>query len=390
MRLFFYLLIALCVTSVLPLWQFPTPKTNLRQPMAAMCDYEETSGYDPMDRWRQVTVSGINPFTFCNGNQFNVINVPDWRWSVTKNRKTWGGFTADMGWVLMMARYTLQQPNDVITMQFPEDWGHGAGGWEDMFEPISPKRCIDDSHHVHNWDYKDDNDRRKVKMYHLYDKPAPRNLPVLTKGLLDNDIPADNDLQTMRYVFSWVFRLRPDIQRQIDSKSIKIQQPYIGVHVRWGDKVGERAGPKESSKIPLQQYSDWIRCYGNGVKTVFVASDDYRAVRELRQLLGTDFTVFTLTDPTKRGFSIVEYHGHGDDFKLRESVDMWTDMSMLAQSTHALVNMESSIGKTVHLMRLGKPANTTINMMNTYRKSKSCCSKGDLKYRLRDCFWLCT
>lgn len=63
------------------------------------------------------------------------VLIPQWHYSLSKQQFIYGGITADMGWILTVARYALTMDN--TTIQFPPNWGHSeVGSWESIFEPI--------------------------------------------------------------------------------------------------------------------------------------------------------------------------------------------------------------------------------------------------------------
>lgn len=196
--------------------------------------------------------------------------------------------------------------------------------------------------------------------------------------------PGKSDLEVMRGIFHWVFRIQKwaedDIQNRIDRWIGVPQRPFAAFHIRWGDKIGRRAGPVEGVFIPLQLFVDTLNCRLPNWKTLFVASDDQAAIDEIRSLVGKGKDVRTFP-ASYGGFSIVEYVGRTDD-----TLQLLTEMSLMADADLFLGNMQSSIFQTVHLMRGDKPADSSVNMYSLHSKQPTCCTPDKVHI---NCFWVC-
>lgn len=305
--------------------------------------------------------------------------VPTWRYSKSKGRVSYGGFTADMGWVLMVNRYALSVG---ARLKFPNDWGHGPGGWTDMFVEPYDGFCSE-LVYIHN---SDKDQRQRVKFKDFYDgsldfKVHPNSGVQRFFGMSPDP---NNDLITMRQLFKYTFQLSPSVIPGVTQEVnvLKLPVDYVGIHVRWGDKVGasvHASDPRESTYIPISVYTREIRAFD--IRDVYIATDDYRAVEELRSNLGPDYTVHTRTDRKTRGFSITKYFDSLP--RLGDSLDLWVDMEILGSAHTFVGNFESNVARMVHLMRDGR----SINIMDTFRGHDqfSCC-----RHRYSNCFWVCT
>lgn len=319
-----------------------------------------------------------NPMSTCEFNS-NVVNVPVPHWSKTKKSYRYGGFTSDMGWLLMVARYAIAKHE---YMEFPSHWGHSEQnyyGWSDMFIPVVSPTCMKGTMSVKYLDQRNTTIRHDVKFKEYYTNYVTNhtyhpNEYIATR----NGNKMTNDLGTMRQLFKWVFKVRPNIRKIIDQIKADVtridMQPYVSMHIRWGDKVGEsknKNDPVEGTKVPLEKYVKFLDRYP--YDTVFVATDDVRSIGALKTLLGPNKQVLSMSQG--RGFSISDYKP-----SLQKTLTLWAEMELLAEGQVFITNMESNVAKTVHLMM---PHGTiTHDVQNFF----SCCDQGR---RYNNCFWFC-
>mmetsp|Transcript_45206 Transcript_45206/g.72490 ORF Transcript_45206/g.72490 Transcript_45206/m.72490 type:complete len:512 (+) Transcript_45206:184-1719(+) len=381
--------------------------------------------FDPENRFRPVPndvwdkVQSKNPFVCTKHHIASIKNVlvPAWRFSRSKFFFRFGGFTADMGWVLMVTRYVVTRTNKRSTgVNFFPKWGHGCdsdvdseAGWSCFFKQITPVECLAPNTTFDFLDYKEDNVRRTVKMYDLWaddsvETTKVRNQNILNIAGLGGHVESDSDIVSMRVLFQWTFRLHESTRKMVDKVKAEVSKylpegaPYLAFHVRWGDKVGRGGGPKESQFIPLRQYLKALHCtyldLGKDLpRNIYVATDDYAAITELKETLGPEFAIYTSAQPVNKGFSIDSYHKElSPKEKYRESVRLWADMEMLAGAEVLVAHMGSNIPKTVHLMRTQDPF-TSVNVEAFVRTSdpkyQNCCNSMPLSLRQANCMTIC-
>lgn len=333
--------------------------------------------------------------------QYDHNLVPTWPcgWKKSVYKCKFGGLTADMGWPLMVARFALQETSKGV--EFMGQWGHGcventrSCKWDSFFKPLPNSKKSTPVL------YSNKTARHMIKMYKYYDSKhkrlaGKRNDFIIELAGMKNIIQPDNDLQTMRIVFTWLYQLNSSTRHVVDVQKKKVfdfDKPYIAMHVRWGDKVGRGGGPKETSFIPLKNYIQALDCHFKSRNTtppttIFVATDDYSSVEELRKMLPS-FKVYTSAESRSRGFSIDKYRETVDNRgKYFRSVNLWADMEILANADVVAGNMGSNVLRMVHLMREDHDPDTTIDVAQYVRNGYSCCN-GSLEDRRRNCFWLC-
>mmetsp|Transcript_19890 Transcript_19890/g.56870 ORF Transcript_19890/g.56870 Transcript_19890/m.56870 type:complete len:499 (-) Transcript_19890:476-1972(-) len=410
----------------------PTVPLTLLSSKCSIQDFLRTS-YDPLERYVQIPPDRLakalwrNPFKCDHGGTLKAVtsvSVPSWYFSKTRSSFVFGGLTADMGWVLMVARHTMTRhwPKQ-HALQFFSEWGHGCPlpdgvpnmGWTCFFKQVTPSNCLpgtkssatSNSANFTLYESKYDQIRHDVKLYDIYSNEsknasAVRNMAIIKNAGLEDLVPFDNDLQAMRILFHWVYQLQDHTRAMVDKAKAPLVgfskgQPYIAFHIRWGDKIGRGGGPQESVFVPLERYIESVHCYyshygkSETPRYVYIATDDYAAVEKLRRLLGNEFVVGTSAQPSNSGFSIQKYHSGemGDQAKFNESVRLWADMEILAGAEVFVGNMESNIGKTVHLMRMGRHPHTSMNAVSIHHTE--CCYDSIMNFSKRrfNCFWQC-
>lgn len=313
--------------------------------------------------------------------QFNTTIIPDWYYSRRRQKRIYGGLTADMGWILMNVRYAIE--ND-FNIEFPKHWGHGVNDWEDFFLPIHDE-------HTSNFS-------TKLVIENKTNRTLRHEIKMLNKQQqLNKWVPfkQTSDLIAMRTLFTSTFILNKRAREIVDAlkytSGIPSYQSYVGIHVRRGDKIGLEDGPKESEiEVPISSYIDAIECYYKYrpiPSVLFVATDDFSILYEINKKASHLFNrIVTISTDSRLGFSITKYHKKSLLDKWYNTIEMWADLELLAGAETVIGSMESNVLRTVHLMRGNKEPSSTIDIMNYHRNSRTCCETGKWK---QNCFFLC-
>lgn len=300
--------------------------------------------------------------------------VPDWHFSKSKQKYTFGGFTADMGWVLMVSRYAFSTGKEVA---FPDHWGHGdlnTTSWETMFK-TPYESCTRKSY----FDNKNDRVRQKVKFKSYYTEMIGLNPNEQAQRALGfKFIEKNNDIKTMRALFSRIFQLNDHARKQVNKYKLRIAEPYVSMHIRWGDKIGRGPGtndPKESVFIPLEHYVSQIPPH---IRTIYVGTDDMTSIKELRHLLSPSHKIVHLDHIPKGGFSISQYKPN-----ITKTYRIWADMEMMSGGELFIGNFASNVARTVHLMK-HTPSIDVMDIMLKRTPWETCC-----RNKYNNCFWFC-
>jgi hypothetical protein len=393
--------------------------------MRCRVPYERDFGYDHKRRWVRLSAAQIaaadarNPF-LCDGEEGlqKTVRVPAFSYSKGRQDYVFGGLTADMGWPLMLSRYSLTsaREHDRAVQFFPR-WGHGCAAeqeqqakasWTCLFDEVTPRACVAPDAKVEEWLSVNREQRHQAKLYDIFsDEARPerareRNKGIVARAGLEGVLPFDSDIAAMRILFRWVFRLRPEARRRVEELKAPLLerlrgQPFSAIHIRWGDKVGRGGGPQESLFIPAEKHVDALDCYyrrwrglADVPRTVFVASDDYAAVRKVSAYLGRGFNVVTSAEPSDKGFHLDTYRtATSDAKKFDTTLRLWADMEVMAAADAFVGNHVSNVVKVVHMMRIDKEPASTINVFDVHVQEPSCCTKPDVASKMANCFTQC-
>lgn len=124
------------------------------------------------------------------------------------------------------------------------------------------------------------------------------------------------------------------------------REPFIGVHIRKGDKVcGET---KEADSIPISEYASAILRIGEGVKNVFVATDDFRSLEDLKSFL-PEMRIFSFCKPSSSGASQVRFNSGSRLKRYKMTLAIIRDIEMLRRSESFVCTYSSNIGRLVSL-----------------------------------------
>lgn len=162
-------------------------------------------------------------------------------------------------------------------------------------------------------------------------------------NFMKNDFDYITELK--RFLHKSVMTLKPEVLAEVDSHLAQagyLGVPYLGVHVRHGDKAYELVDHK---LLPMQTYANAIKplLLKHGLKKVWIASDDPVAGKRMRELLnGVDVTVwqnFTNTSADRK------YHNKD------VVMPFLVDMEALKRSTVYVGTHSSNIGPMIFYER---------------------------------------
>jgi hypothetical protein len=166
--------------------------------------------------------------------------------------------------------------------------------------------------------------------------------------------------QMLRHCMLLICQLGEGAREQVDAlrRPLDLPSRYMAVHVRRGDKVGD-----EDIFYPVEMYLDRLELGGDEV--VFVMSDDYRAVAEVREAMvarGLKGRVATLCRSEHTGFDIWKLRAGGafagsdrdlDDrqayrrYVFEESNRLLAETAIAAGADRFVSTWGSNVGRTV-------------------------------------------
>ena len=164
------------------------------------------------------------------------------------------------------------------------------------------------------------------------------------------DIP-DHTFQEYSDAVQEVFKPVRSIQDMAKRTIKSMNGPYVSIYVRRGDKVAEGTAEMDSADLDTVIKSTGIKS-GN----VFVMTDDYSVVEEIRILL-PDCKVSTLTPPeTKGSFHETIRDGTAENRKAHGE-ELFTSLEVFQHGTRGWADGRSNMGR---LLKLQDPAKVTL------------------------------
>ena len=148
-------------------------------------------------------------------------------------------------------------------------------------------------------------------------------------------------------VFRPVRRIQDLAKRTINS----MNGPYVSIYVRRGDKVEGDHTEMEAADLDKVIASTGIKS-GN----VFVMTDDYSVVEEIRRLL-PDCKVTTLTSPDTRGSFHDNMRNNTAEEQRQHGEELFSSLEVFRNGTRGWADGRSNMGR---LLKLQDPAKVTL------------------------------
>lgn len=125
-------------------------------------------------------------------------------------------------------------------------------------------------------------------------------------------------------------------QKRIDTliTSLDLPDEYVAIHVRRGDKS------VEIQHTPIQRYMEKL---DGQFRNLFVASDDYSVIEEVRKLY-PDRHIWTLCTPNERGYDQSKSDKETLEEKERNMITLFATMEVLNKATRFVGTYSSNIG----------------------------------------------
>jgi hypothetical protein len=148
-----------------------------------------------------------------------------------------------------------------------------------------------------------------------------------------------------RFIYWRLFKLRPglsDAASKMQGKLGILHEPYVGVHIRRGDKLRESGFFRETKDFAT--IAEQL-CDAMGARKIFVASDDPKALTEMRTLVRSDLFVQGQPPMTKS-----EYAERGALEKHMETV-LLLDIVLLIRANAYVGTASSNVDRFVYFQR---------------------------------------
>jgi hypothetical protein len=245
------------------------------------------------------------------------------------------GFFSEFNNMLLAMLYCLDEKIGFVLYSSDANF-RKKEGWTDFFEPFCSE-TTDEFHHSNNYRWlKIYHPRRKLRLFFQKrrlgidylthdiwrkfktDRFAAKRFVVPELGI-DGDI-----LDATRVLHAIVWRYNEETRTAVDARkaSLPLSEPYIGLHIRSGDKVIEHevfgAEPyirKAKELSPLRR--------------AFVLTDDYAIFQRLEAEY-PEWSFSTTCRPEERGYFHEEYQKLSSEAKADQLINLFAAMDILA------------------------------------------------------------
>ncbi len=268
-----------------------------------------------------------------------------------------GGFCAEVVGLLKSMLTCLASETQLVVATHPNGRGFSLGqGWGDYFENLFPtKRSrISDLLNRHVYPANSYIPDRVSRMAHA----ATRRL--LRADLLQFDplsLPERLTVRELGIDLGWweacklcidlMWQMRPEVAEAVARTRLAfhIEQPYIGVHVRRGDKLSE------SNYVSLEAYLRKVAEIDNPPRTLVIASDDAAESERLAALMERSFDVRSLASAGDRGHDEARFNALPARQRWERTVRFLTELEILRDAQVLLVTMSSNVGAFLQYAR---------------------------------------
>ncbi len=203
------------------------------------------------------------------------------------------GFLAEVLTVARAALFAWAHGYRLLLDSAASSWAHREG-WKDYFVPFCGTSAdLPEGHVVEHCEFGRPEDRETWRRMHGF---APQRISFGHEKILGFQ-------NILAFFTAMIFRVEPETQAVADRlyRSLELPDDFDAIHIRRGDKVGS-----EDSAYPAETYLNHLG-HLSQVRTLFVMSDDYAAVEEVRDCLkrlGKSIDIKTLAQPDRSGFDV--------------------------------------------------------------------------------------
>lgn len=171
--------------------------------------------------------------------------------------------------------------------------------------------------------------------------------------LKENTVDGKDQLLLLRKFLLLVWQLPDHLIQQLNMliDALNLNEPFVGVHVRWGDKKSE------STLIPSSLYAHHLQEIASkaNTKTIFVMSDSSLAIEELSRQLPT-YDIRTTTPPSWNGNDLKGWKEMKLEEKEAHTVLLILELTIMSQAEGVVCMMSSNVCRLLQMLRAQPPA----------------------------------
>ena len=251
-------------------------------------------------------------------------------------------------------------------------------GWDCLFNEIPHLNIINSTESLDNYDipFNVINGGENMKV----NKTVKRSGKIVGKNL--NEYYETDILNALSVIYTHMWsHMTPWLKRDINTIEYKIlNEPYIGLHIRRGDKVIYG----EAKAVEVEEYLMEAKKSVNNIdeiKGIWVASDDMNVINEVRDLSSTYFPnvlkeniIYTTSEGINEKKS-KEWSTYNMPITTRSKfqeyksfVYLFSDIERLSNAEVFVGTFSSNMGRIVHIAResKNKPRNSSISLDVTW------------------------
>lgn len=268
------------------------------------------------------------------------------------------GFFSEYNNMIIAMLYCLVHRIEFVLYSQPANFGYEKG-WSDYFLPFC-KEVHSKWHKKYNHRYPGAYfppiERLQIKLFkqlgnfdyfthELWNEI--RNQDVMQNAYYNiPELQIAGDLnEACRVLVDMTWHINEEIQLLLDKRITTLELPdkYVSIHVRRGDKSGE------IDLFELDKYMKLLK-EKSEIKDVFVATDDYSIVEELRNNY-KDYRFYTLSTSDNKGFFYDQYASLESNAKKEHMLALLVDVALLERGDIFVGTYSSNIGMFIGMKK---------------------------------------
>lgn len=226
-------------------------------------------------------------------------------------------------------------------------------GWQDYFLPFC-NESHNPVHHYINHRFEAPKGGKRKLICSLYRFIFPNTL--LTSDLWNSFRHIDHEELTTSEVQQYssdiinkIYRFNPSTQQKVDNliTSLGINTPYVGFHIRGGDKNTEH------DLLSIDRYISRAEA-STSIRQGFVFTDDYHFIESLRKNY-PEWRFLTLTPPDDHGYFFSDFLKLSTQERDQRQINMFASIELLTRADLTFCTYSSNVGMFLG-MRMGSRA----------------------------------
>lgn len=262
------------------------------------------------------------------------------------------GFYSEFNNMVLAILYCQRHDIDFHIYSSDANFGYQKG-WCDFFQPFC-NESQNPIHHFINHRFEAPKGGHRRQAYKIYKKIFPNiyltsDLWNAFRHIDQTELTTDATKSHSAAIINEIYRFNAPTQESINNilSRIHLKDPYIGFHIRRGDKDSEHKATHINDYISKAESTTDIR-------QAFVSTDDYRIFEELCEQY-PQWEFYTITPCEKRGYYHQQFLKLQPEEKRRDLITMFASMELLCRAKYSFCTFSSNIGMFLG-MRIGDRA----------------------------------